>query len=132
MGKQYWADASTQNCVWLFQVMHKEYPNGCECGIYDEEGSLIEGKEDEEKNCRCYYKEWNTEAVFLTREEANIHGEARPYAWGKKGKGWRIYGVPAKGIMVELLGQHNKEFEDKVEHITEYKKESSHNTSNKN
>ena len=58
---------------------------------------------------------------FLTREEARKHGQARPYAWGKENEGWRIYGVQAHGIMVELLGQHNKEFEDKVEYITEYK-----------
>lgn len=121
MGKQYWADACTQNCVWLFRVMRKEYgENGCTCEIYDEEGELLEGKtQEDEDNCSCYVEIWETEAVYLTRDEANAHGEARPYAWGKKGKGWDIYGVPAHGIMVEILGKHNKEFEDKVEHITE-------------
>ena len=122
MGKQYWADAATQNCVWMFQVKHKEYPQGCECGIYDEEGDLLEGKTQEDKdNCNCYVEFWETEAVYLTREEAKAHGEARPYAWGKQNEGWKIYGVPAKGLMVELLGQHIKEFEDKVEYITEVK-----------
>lgn len=120
MSNQYWADGSTKNCVWMFQVMYKEYPDGCNCNIY-EDGELIEGKEQEEEDCRCYAKVWKTEAIYLTREEARVHGEARPYAWGKEDEGWQIYGVPAKGIMVELLGQHNKEFEDKVEYITPFK-----------
>jgi len=119
--KQYWADASTRNCVWLFQVKCKEYPHGCNCGIYDEEGDLFQGKTDED--CECFFEYWRTEGVFLTKEEAREHGEARPYAWGKENEGWRIYGVQAHGIMVELLGQHNKEFEDKVEYITEYAKD---------
>lgn len=119
MSEQYWADAATPNCVWLFRVMRKEYgSNGCICDIYDEEGDLQKGKTDE--NCNCYIEIWETEAVFLTKEEANLHGEARPYAWGKKGEGWDIYGVPSKGMMVDILGQHNKEFEDKVEYITNY------------
>lgn len=119
MSVQHWADASTQNCVWLFRVMYKKYPDGCHCGIYDEEGELSEGKTEEDiENCNCYIKVWETEKVFLTREEANGYGESRPYAWGEKGKGWDIYGVPCAGIMAEILGKHNKEFEDKVEHIT--------------
>ncbi len=123
MSKQYWADAATMNCVWLFRVMRKVYRNGCDCDIYGDEGELLEGKTQEDvDNCECFVKVWETEAVFLTREEARDHGKARPYAWGEENKGWDIYGVPAKGLMVDLLGQHNKEFEDKVEYITEYKK----------
>lgn len=114
MTKQYWADASTMNCVWVFQVKHKKYgEDGCTCGAWNhEEGCGVENKE-----CDCGFEYWETEAIYLTREEANNHGEARPYAWGKRGKGWRIHGVPCYGIMVKLLGQHNKEFEDKVEYI---------------
>lgn len=120
MTKQYWADASTQNCVWLFQTSQKVYPNGCECDIYDDEGQLFEGMEEKEKDCNCFHIKWNTEEVYLTNKEANNRGHSRPYAYGKKGEGWRVYGVPAKGIMVDLLGQHNKEFEEDVEYITDY------------
>lgn len=117
MTKQYWADACTRNCVWLFQVKLKDYgEDGCTCGAWNhEECEAVEGIE-----CTCGFEYWKTEAVFLTREEANKHGEARPYAWGKKGEGWQIYGVPCEGIMAELLGQHNKEFESKVEYIGYY------------
>lgn len=115
--KQYWADASTQNCVWQFQVMNEEYPNGCQCEIYDEEGDLLEGKTQEDKdNCRCYIKVWHTEAVFLTQQEAEAWGNSRPYVWGKQNKGWRIYGVPCWGLMPELLSKHTEEFKDKVEY----------------
>jgi len=116
MNKEYWADAATRNCVWTFQVKYKDYgEDGCTCGAFDQEEGEPTGKE-----CECGLEYWRTEAVFLTREEAREHGKARPYAWGEENKGWRIWGVQAHGIMVELLGKHNKEFEDKVEYITEY------------
>ena len=105
MNKQYWADAATQNCVWLFQTKRKEYgEDGCICGYWNhEEGEAVEGKQ-----CSCRFEYWETENVFLTREEANEHGEARPYAWGNKGEGWRIYGVQCIGLMAELLGKSSE------------------------
>lgn len=118
MSKQYWADCSTKNCVWLFQTKQKQYVDGCNCDIYDEDGELKEGETD--KDCPCFTTHWNTEGVFLTREEVRSHGKARPYEWGDEDEGWRIYGTQAHGIMVELLGQHNKEFEKEVEYISEY------------
>lgn len=117
MTEQYWADCATQNCVWLFRVMHKKYPTGCHCEIYDDEGSLLEGMEEKEAQCECYVEVWETERVFLTRKEADEWGQSRPYAWGEKGQGWDIYGVPCDGMMVEFIGQHNKEFEGEVEYI---------------
>ena len=90
--KCYWGDAATRNCVWLFQI------------------SLNKEAEDHRAG-------WHTSRVFLTRKEAREYGEARPYAWGKKGEGWQIYGVMCKGLMAEILGRHAKEFEDKVEYI---------------
>ena len=111
--EQYWADGATKNCVWLFQVRYERYEE-CTCGAErDDDGELMEGQ-----RCSCEsFIYWETERVFLTREEANAHGEARPYAWGNKGEGWRIYGVMCEGLMAEILGKHNKEFEDKVEYI---------------
>jgi len=92
--RQFWADGATRNCVWLFQTKTSKFV-------------------DEVK-----FEYWHTEKVFLTREEANDYGKSRPYAWGEKGKGWRIYGVQCDGMMVELLGRHNEEFENKVEYIS--------------
>ena len=121
MTNQYWADGSTKNCVWLFQVMSEEYgEGGCTCGFWDHEKGC---KNENMKECTCSIKVWRTEGVFLTKKEAREHGEARPYAWGDQGKGWRIYGVQSHGIMVELLGQHNKEFEKEVEYISKYKED---------
>lgn len=117
MSKQYWADAATKNCVWLFQVKQQHYgENGCTCEAYDEEGDLKEGSE-----CKCAVESWRTENVFLTSEEAMNHGKARPYAWGKYKEGWRIWGVMCIGLMAEILGRHAKEFEDKVEYISKVK-----------
>ncbi|KKL27810.1 hypothetical protein LCGC14_2381490, partial [marine sediment metagenome] len=93
--RQYWADEATKNCVWLFQTKEKRYPKGCECDIYDSDGDLKEGESDEK--CECFVESWRTENVFLTKEEAMSHGEARPYAWGKYQEGWRIWGVMCIG-----------------------------------
>jgi len=95
MCKQYWAAAATKNCVWCFQIKEERY---------DGEGNAVES--------------WRTETIFLTEEEAMAHGNSRLYAWGKYQEGWRIWGVMCKGLMAELLGKHNKEFEDKVEYIS--------------
>lgn len=89
MVNQYWADDATANCVWCFQT--KVYA-----------GPITF---------------WHTERVFLTQKEAMRWGQSRTYALGTYKDGWRIWGVPADGIMVELLGQHNKDFEKEVEHI---------------
>lgn len=113
MTEQYWADASTKNCVWLFQIKEKIYRE-CSCGaMCGEDGETGRGEE-----CECFEAFWRTENVFLTNEEANTHGKARPYAWGEKNEGWRVYGVMCIGLMAELLGRHMKEFADKVEHIS--------------
>lgn len=82
MTKQFWADASTMNCVWLFQT--------------SEEEPVVD---------KVF---WRTERVFLTREEARIWGKARPYVWGEENEGWRIYGVPCDGVMANILGKFHK------------------------
>jgi len=93
--KQYWGDAMTKNCVWLFQTNCQK-----ECG----DGNTVDF--------------WRTCNVFLTRREGMEHGNSRPYEYGEAGKDWRIYGVMCIGLMAEILGRNNKEFEKDVEHIT--------------
>lgn len=121
--KQYWADAATCNCVWLFQVKQYIIENHNELDHLDRE-DLIQRclehtksireiidyvKEYENEGtypeCLIQYKDdtWYTEGVFLLREEARKHGQSRPYAWGKENEGWRIYGVPLHGIALEYL-----------------------------
>jgi hypothetical protein len=96
MTEQLWADAATMNCVWCFQTRQQEWQEPNE--------ELVSF--------------WQTERVFLTQDEAMRHGRSRPYAWGEFKQGWRIWGVPCDGIMAEILGAHNVEFETKVEYIT--------------
>jgi len=50
-------------------------------------------------------KHWRTEKVFAHREEARLHGQSRPYAWGEEGVGWRVYCVCANGHLAKLLLQ---------------------------
>lgn len=47
----------------------------------------------------CALKEWQTEAVFLTREEGEAYGRGREYRWD----GWRVYGVPMMGDLPQLI-----------------------------
>lgn len=105
MSQQKWADAATMNCVWLFQTKSTEWnkEHGCRCDLdYDEDGFPEEGSE---KKCECSVDVWRTSRVFLLREEARNYGKSRQYDWGKEGEGWRIYGVPCAGEMVELLAK---------------------------
>jgi hypothetical protein len=98
MTEQYWADAGTKNCVWLFQVLAFGVPSN--------------------KNDGELANYWLTEKVFLLKNEALVYGRSRPCARGNINEGWRIWGVPCDGLMVELLGHHNEEFETEVEYIT--------------
>jgi hypothetical protein len=117
--KEYWADASTRNCVWLFQIKRIIYPKaGCICGAeYNDEG------EEVNKDCECANEVWYTECVFLTRKEATAWGERRPYEWGEQNKGWRIYGVPCYGLMAELLGKNTNAFKTEVARICDTDKD---------
>lgn len=98
MSKQVWADAATQNCVWLLQ---KRYlPSGCYVCVYNDQDDP-EYKLDPDTFSES--DGWDTEAVFLTRREAFAAGANRIYNYGQYGKDWRIYGVPAVGLIVDRL-----------------------------
>jgi hypothetical protein len=46
------------------------------------------------------FETWDTEAVYLTREEGERHGRTRAYRYAD---GWRVYGVCAEGELAELI-----------------------------
>jgi hypothetical protein len=82
VSKQYWADACTINCVWLFQQR------------------IVTSMDDDSISA----SHWHTSAVFLTRLEGIEYGFSRHYNYGKYGEDWRLYGVPAAGEIAERLG----------------------------
>jgi hypothetical protein len=45
-------------------------------------------------------EQWNTERVFLSREEADDWAKRRAYRWSD---GYRVYGVPCEGELAELI-----------------------------
>lgn len=93
--RQYWADAATKNCVWLLQVK-----------LF---GCAIENSEE-------LSEYWYTHEVLLTRKEAAAR---RDYENSKSSNNhWRIWGVPCDGLMADLIGRHNVEFESEVEYIS--------------
>ena len=48
----------------------------------------------------CVREYWETDGVFLSREEGDAYGEQFKYRYSE---GWRVYGVPAEGKLIELL-----------------------------
>lgn len=46
------------------------------------------------------FGEWVTEGVYLSREEAEKHGNARHYNYPD---GWRAYGIPSNGELAQLI-----------------------------
>lgn len=46
---------------------------------------------------------WDTDSVWLTREEAQQHAEKRSHHYGKEGIQWRVYCVCAEGELAKLL-----------------------------
>ncbi|MEL6896451.1 MAG: hypothetical protein AAFP90_10145 [Planctomycetota bacterium] len=46
--------------------------------------------------------DWKTEAVFLTREEAESFGEARAYRWPH----WKVFCVPCEGDLARVLDRY--------------------------
>ena len=119
---QKWADAATQNCVWLFQT--RRFPNDCYeedpvPGTEDWDFPKYELKDEYIGDDDC----WHTSAVFLTRLEAFEHGARQTYNVGQYGTEWRIYGVPAYGILVEHLASTgiNQEYID--QEVSKYKTE---------
>lgn len=108
MSRQFWADAATINCVWLFQTACYEYNIEGSQYRYDEdfeeffEGDRRVDRQELIDNDVCS-KHWHSSKVFLTRAEGIDYGFRRHYDYGKYGEDWRLYGVPACGIMPEKL-----------------------------
>lgn len=139
--KQYWADASTKNCVWLFQTKQKICSNAEELDCMNRDDVIrellkhtksireiiesVRAMEDDGEYPECLVKyrkdTWHTEGVFLLREEARTHGKSREYDWGEENVGWRIYGVPLYGRALELLASCgiDQEFIDSYNVLTQ-------------
>lgn len=96
-----------------------EYCSDCE-GVYPEDhwDKIHEGELDEDKDPEEYKKydtktswetlvqeryateRWETEGVWLTREEAEAYGKRRSYNYPD---GWQVYGICAEGSLAKLL-----------------------------
>lgn len=58
---------------------------------------------DELLSMKCAVAWWETESVWLTREEAERYGTTRSYNYPD---GWRVYCVCAEGRLGALLREH--------------------------
>ncbi len=71
----------------------------------DELSEMIHGEFD----LPCAIETWETERVFLTRQEAEEYGNSRSYNYRK---GWRVYAVPCAGELAKAL-RDGSEFDAK-------------------
>jgi hypothetical protein len=55
----------------------------------------------------CALETWDTEHVFLSREEGEAYGRARAYNYRD---GWRVYCVCAEGQLADLLSAHGETY----------------------
>lgn len=114
----------TRDPIFLFQ-RRRWIVTGCPEGwSFDDEGDCIpEGwKPTDEKDtppvlsmqemaqhrygewdAPCAIETWETESVWLSREEAEDYGKARHYNYTS---GWRVYCVCAEGRLGDLLREH--------------------------
>ncbi len=57
--------------------------------------------EDNDNDWPFVVIDWNTEHVFLTRDEAETFAKTKSHRWDK----WRVYCVPAEGQLARVLNQ---------------------------
>ncbi len=69
----------------------------------DEDAALIYLTDDQLVQWECAVKHWETEYVFLSREESDAWGVRRKYDHGAEGVDWRTYCVCARGTLAQLL-----------------------------
>lgn len=101
----------TRDVIFLFQVRDvtwTEAPEGYEWDggtmrklpDNDNEDDPPEMTDEEMVERGSAIETYRTESVWLSREEGEKFGREKDYRYGK---GWRVYGVPAEGKLVELI-----------------------------
>jgi hypothetical protein len=87
------------------------YPEG-----YESDGEGIANQDDPEEpyltgkqlsemihgdwDMPCAIEQWDTESVWLSREEATTFAESHVYNYSD---GWRVYGIPSCGFLPEII-----------------------------
>lgn len=111
-GLVHWKDEDktecTDNPIFLFQS--KSMVPSFDCAFahreadvarYEHETNLgRDGDELPRTYCSSCEVVWRTERVFLTRAEGEAFGKAKHYNYTE---GWRVYCVPCKGQLADLL-----------------------------
>ena len=104
----------TRDVVFLFQrrryVFTGHLPDGLfydDSSVYREEDRQNDDREPlsiaalhEEYGSDYVVERWDTESVWLTREEATDFGNRKNYNYPD---GWRVYGVPSNGELPKII-----------------------------
>jgi hypothetical protein len=70
-------------------------------------GEDLAGRRFGEWDTPCALETWDTEHVFLSREEGEAYGRARAYNYRD---GWRVYCVCAEGQLADALKAHGETY----------------------
>lgn len=88
----------------LTEIIHTAESDGC-AEVARQEESRREMLKDPIYLLQIrHYHSWQTESVWLSREESEAEG-ARAYGMEDRNRRWRVYCVPAKGALVPLLNR---------------------------
>jgi hypothetical protein len=95
-GESMWVEDKEEIPTWMFQFLTQD-------GTVDETPGFWQfvENEDNDNNWPFVIIDWNTEHVFLTRDEAETFAKAKEHRWDK----WRVYCVPAEGELARVLNQ---------------------------
>jgi hypothetical protein len=114
---------ATRDVIFLFQRRVRTFiymPDGFDhdsdgWNRVDDDGEIISEdlvSEDEvaASDSESYIDIWETEGVWLDRDEAEAWGESHAYRFEnqKKGVGWRVYGMPSYGDLAKLLQKQDE------------------------
>ena len=91
------ADEATRDPIFLGQVKRVGPP--CDsCNRLAEDAEDAADFWESYEPCDECFTYWDTETVFLSRDEGEAWMKAREYRW----KAWRVYCVPAEGVLARL------------------------------
>ena len=95
-GERMWVEDTSEVPEWMLPFLSEDGTVDTTDGFW----AFVE-KESNDHGWPFVTIDWNTESVFLTRDEAEAFAKAKSHRWDK----WRVYCVPCDGELATLLSE---------------------------
>jgi hypothetical protein len=95
-GDSMWVEDTSEVPDWMMPFLAEDGTVDTTEGFW----TFVEN-EDNDNGWPFVVIDWNTEHVFLTRDEAETFAKTKSHRWDK----WRVYCVPAEGQLARVLNQ---------------------------